>query len=524
MSLKYSNITADYLQWGEAMNLVRSLYKDEDYKMSLLIAIGCFWGLRISDMLALHWKQILNVDEFTIVEKKTGKQRTIRINQQLKRHIADCYEQIQPIGKEKNLNYFIDLPLGKYAVYLNVLDQETEVTWRQHFDMEVIIQTTEGWLVLCDEKGEVRLDMISKYGNQELMIRNLLDDYALPNKKGPKSIVLNITGSGDKIILMTETGACYLDPESLAWEEAFDLKYDMGKIPGVFVPTAMICLDPMYGSGTYPCSVLLTTTEVYCKTSGRIIYELPRNNVAGEEKTFKVAPFIITSADGVWGYYEPPVILYDTDNRRFVQLGLAWNETSCRIPPVANEVFPMVTGKEFVYAANTRHDGNSSYVILRDDTGKLWLHGFGNLWYNSFSQLSNYYYRIDAPDIERAELFAVHMHYRYLFYVVDNMIYLYDMAYKEWRKLDILDGDGEKIDLSGEEITFIKFNWFQYGEYGRLGLDMEYRLIIGSDKGGENGGMIRIVDIPERMNGKVTLYKEYSGFAKPVDIVYRERY
>ena len=105
------------------------------------------------------------------------------------------------------------------------------------------------------------------------MIRNLLDDYALPNKKGPKSIVLNITGSGDKIILMTETGACYLDPESLAWEEAFDLKYDMGKIPGVFVPTAMICLDPMYGSGTYPCSVLLTTTEVYCKTSGRIIYE-----------------------------------------------------------------------------------------------------------------------------------------------------------------------------------------------------------------------------------------------------------
>ena len=98
MSLKYSNTTADYLQWGEAMNLVRSLYKDEDYKMSLLIAIGCFWGLRISDMLALHWKQILNVDEFTIVEKKTGKQRTIRITQQLKRHIADCYKQIQPIG------------------------------------------------------------------------------------------------------------------------------------------------------------------------------------------------------------------------------------------------------------------------------------------------------------------------------------------------------------------------------------------------------------------------------------------
>lgn len=98
MSLKYSQTTSDYLQWNEAMQLVRSLYKDANYKMSLLISIGCFWGLRISDILSLRWKDILNVDEFTIIEHKTGKQRTIRINQQLKRHITDCYKQINPIG------------------------------------------------------------------------------------------------------------------------------------------------------------------------------------------------------------------------------------------------------------------------------------------------------------------------------------------------------------------------------------------------------------------------------------------
>ena len=98
MSLKYSQTTSDYLQWNEAMQLVRSLYKDANYKMSLLISIGCFWGLRISDILSLRWKDILNVDEFTIIEHKTGKQRTIRINPQLKRHIADCYKQINPIG------------------------------------------------------------------------------------------------------------------------------------------------------------------------------------------------------------------------------------------------------------------------------------------------------------------------------------------------------------------------------------------------------------------------------------------
>lgn len=80
MSLKYSNTTADYLEWGEAMNLIRKLYKDKNYTISLLIAVGCFWGLRISDILALRWNQILNVDELTIIEKKTGKKRVIRIN------------------------------------------------------------------------------------------------------------------------------------------------------------------------------------------------------------------------------------------------------------------------------------------------------------------------------------------------------------------------------------------------------------------------------------------------------------
>ena len=98
MSLKYSNTTADFLLWDEAMNLTRKLAKDGNYKMSLLIALGCFTGLRISDILALRWNQILDADEFTIIEHKTKKKRTIRVNLQLKKHIRDCYEHIQPVG------------------------------------------------------------------------------------------------------------------------------------------------------------------------------------------------------------------------------------------------------------------------------------------------------------------------------------------------------------------------------------------------------------------------------------------
>lgn len=98
MSLKYSTTTADYLEWSEAMNLIRNLAKDGNHKISLLVAIGCFTGLRISDILALRWRQILKTTEFTIIEKKTGKTRVLRLNPQLQQHIIECYNHINPTG------------------------------------------------------------------------------------------------------------------------------------------------------------------------------------------------------------------------------------------------------------------------------------------------------------------------------------------------------------------------------------------------------------------------------------------
>ena len=131
MSLKYTKTTADYLQWDEAMNLIRKLAKDGNYKMSLLIALGCFTGLRISDILALRWKQILHVSEFTITEKKTGKQRTLRLNPQLQRHIVECYGQINPIGTSAPI-----LVSQKGTIFtiqrINVMLKEIKKKYRLH--------------------------------------------------------------------------------------------------------------------------------------------------------------------------------------------------------------------------------------------------------------------------------------------------------------------------------------------------------------------------------------------------------
>lgn len=96
MSLKFSNTTSDFLEWDTMMNLVRKLYNDQNYKISLLLACGSFFGLRISDLLSLTWEQLLTSETFEVIEKKTGKKRIIKINSQLQKHIQDCFEKINP--------------------------------------------------------------------------------------------------------------------------------------------------------------------------------------------------------------------------------------------------------------------------------------------------------------------------------------------------------------------------------------------------------------------------------------------
>lgn len=154
MSKKYSTTTADYLEWSEMVNLVHKLAKDKNYKMSLLIAVGSFWGLRISDILNLRWEDILDRDEFIISEKKTGKRRTIRVNTQLKMHIKECHMNIDPrtiteniLISQKGTVYSIQrinmiLKELKYKYKLNIKNFSCH-SLRKTFGREVYNQNSE---------------------------------------------------------------------------------------------------------------------------------------------------------------------------------------------------------------------------------------------------------------------------------------------------------------------------------------------------------------------------------------------
>lgn len=84
MSLEGQKATTGAMQWEDFKSLIAKMERDGEYKYCLLVVIGVFTGLRISDLLQLRYGQILDNDVMTIQEQKTKKTRKIKINDDLK--------------------------------------------------------------------------------------------------------------------------------------------------------------------------------------------------------------------------------------------------------------------------------------------------------------------------------------------------------------------------------------------------------------------------------------------------------
>ena len=91
MSLEGSKTKSDYIEWGKAKSLIVYLERDKEWMFAVLVAVGIYTGLRISDILSLKWNDLLGRDCLRITEKKTKKDRTITINPQLQEIVSRIY-------------------------------------------------------------------------------------------------------------------------------------------------------------------------------------------------------------------------------------------------------------------------------------------------------------------------------------------------------------------------------------------------------------------------------------------------
>ena len=135
--------TSDYMEWDTMLSLIRRLYRDGDYRMSLLIGCGSFFGLRISDLRTLTWAMLLGDDKFVLNEKKTGKRREVRINRDFQKHIKDCHDALNIT--DDNQKCFLSHKKMVYSTQrINVLLKEIKKKYHlkvEHFSTHTMRKT-----------------------------------------------------------------------------------------------------------------------------------------------------------------------------------------------------------------------------------------------------------------------------------------------------------------------------------------------------------------------------------------------
>jgi len=101
MSLVGQKTKSEYIEWDKLQSLTQKLERDGDLKFCLLITTGMYTGLRISDILSLRWKDLLEKESVEITEKKTGKIRKISINPILHETVSRLSSKINRFNSEQ---------------------------------------------------------------------------------------------------------------------------------------------------------------------------------------------------------------------------------------------------------------------------------------------------------------------------------------------------------------------------------------------------------------------------------------
>lgn len=129
MALSGQKTTADYIEWSKLQNLILKLERDGDSKFALLLAIGSYTGLRISDILNLKWSDILEKDLIEVIETKTGKFRRIKMNP----HLIEIIERIGLQSNFVNIDNFVFLNrFGSNTISTQYVNRKLKLIAKQY--------------------------------------------------------------------------------------------------------------------------------------------------------------------------------------------------------------------------------------------------------------------------------------------------------------------------------------------------------------------------------------------------------
>lgn len=90
---------AEHIEWKYIPYVIQKLELDKRYKICLIVAFGCFFGIRLKHILQIKWADVLNKESFEINEKNGI--RKIFIIDDMRHLVARIYRKTGSPEQEK---------------------------------------------------------------------------------------------------------------------------------------------------------------------------------------------------------------------------------------------------------------------------------------------------------------------------------------------------------------------------------------------------------------------------------------
>lgn len=103
MSIKGQITTAEPLEYDDFIRLLSGLHEDGNYLWELYCCISFCSACRISDVLSMTWKDVLEKDALYKMEQKTGKTRQIPMNNSVRQRITELYRLLGSPNKRLSI-------------------------------------------------------------------------------------------------------------------------------------------------------------------------------------------------------------------------------------------------------------------------------------------------------------------------------------------------------------------------------------------------------------------------------------
>lgn len=432
------------------------------------------------------------------------------------------------IATTRNLEWPISCDAGMYRCFYTVTDNASGLRFTQKFYLRIATLTTEGWMVLCEQDGKARMDMVVNMNeNEDIISRNIWAESDFDPGK-PDRLIYNFYAydpPSTVSLLVTDKGTYNMDRNDLHVGEDNNLRWQFGAQPDeVHVRASGICLYD-YDWNTdeyYPLywTVVDDKGDVYLNNVSELggLFDFPVNKIDGVP--FEAAPFVGVSyrylRQGMDKLFVQSVLLYDKTNQRFLEVKAGAGAPSVMTFSGTTMFTAEQKGRDMVFLQSTTNAG-LNYAILQDAAGDYYYYGIV-LGANGVNTQSGYG-KLEGTDVENATHFAFHPTLNWLFYSTKDKIYKVDLSNSS-RNAELV------ADLQGETISVLKFNPFvAFRQYEAWQDNRNFWLVVGSNIDGEDEtecGIMRVYEFDNQWANPARLTKTHTRLGHIIDIAYKE--